>query len=121
MSDLPVPGVVRLKDGVLFSVIAPAGFRILSAIDQTAEAMGRDLEITSACDGVHSGTPEEPHHSGEAYDVRTHDFPSEQFKQMVLEGIMQRLDPERFFGFLEDSGTDNEHIHCQRKKGTVYP
>lgn len=114
-------GVVRLKDGVQFSVIAPAGFRILSAIDQTAAALGRDLVITSACDGIHSGTPEEPHHSGEAFDIRTHDFPNEQLKQGVLGGIMRRLDPERFFGFIEAADTENEHIHVQRKRGTMYP
>lgn len=112
--------VVRMKDGVQFYVIAPAGFRLLSAIDQTAAALGRDLVITSACDGEHSG-PADPHHAGEAFDIRTHDFPNEELKQLVLDGIMRRLDAEHFFGFLEAAGTENEHIHVQRKKGTVYP
>src|SRR5258708_14239914 len=98
-------GVVKVKQGVQFAIIAPAGFRILAAIDQTAAALGHDLEITSACDGIHSGTPEEPHHSGEAYDIRTHDFPSEQFKELVLTSIMRRLDSDRFFAFIELPGT----------------
>ena len=112
--------VIRLKDGVRFAVIAPAGFRILSAIDQTAAALGHDLVITSACDGEHSGLSD-PHHTGEAYDIRTHDFPNEGLKELVLDGIMRRLGWERFFGFVEAQGTENEHIHVQRKKGTVFP
>ncbi len=112
--------VVRVKSGVEFSIIAPAGFRILSAITQTALALGRDLVITSGCDGEHSG-PEDPHHLGEAYDIRTHDFPNESLKELVLSGIMQRLGTEQFFGFLEAPGTDREHIHVQRKRNTVYP
>ncbi len=113
-------GVIRLKDGVQFLTIAPAGFRILSAIDQTALALRRDLVITSACDGEHSGLGD-PHHTGEAYDIRTHDFPSEDLKQLVLNNIMRILETDLFFGFLEALGTDNEHIHVQRKKVTIYP
>lgn len=112
--------VLRVKDGVEFTVIAPAGFRILSAIDQICADLGRDLTITSACDGQHSG-PTDPHHTGEAYDVRTNDFPDDALKQAVLDAIMQKLGTDYFFGFLEDPGTENEHIHCQRKKGTTYP
>lgn len=112
--------VIRVKDGVEFTVIAPAGFRILSAIDQASVALERDLTITSACDGQHSG-PADPHHTGEAYDVRTNDLPDEVAKQAVLDAIMQRLGTDYFFGFLEAAGTENEHIHCQRKKGTTYP
>lgn len=111
-------GVTRVKDGVTFSRIAPAGFRILSAIDQVAFALGTDLVITSACDGAHSG-PNDPHHRGEAYDVRTHDM-SEELKQKVLSEIQRRLDSEHFYVFLEAAGTPNEHIHGQVKKGVPY-
>jgi len=100
-------------------VIAPAGFRILSAIDQTAAKLGVDLVITSACDGAHSG-PDDPHHHGEAYDVRSHDFTADQ-KEKILATVMNVLGWTYFFGFLEAAGTDNEHFHFQRKKGTVYP
>jgi hypothetical protein len=113
-------GVVRVKDGVQFTIIRPAGFRILSAIDQEAANLDYDLTITSACDGPHSG-PGDPHHTGEAYDIRTHDFPNGPLKKQVLDGIMQKLGWDCFYGFLEAEGTDNEHIHCQRKKGTAYP
>ena len=110
---------VYVKDGVLFSVIAPGGFRILSAIDSAASNLGLNLVITSACDGEHSG-PDDPHHRGEAYDVRSHEFSPEQ-KDKVLATIMQTLGWSCFYGFLESPGTDNEHFHFQVKKGTVYP
>jgi hypothetical protein len=34
---------------------------------------------------------------------------------------MTYLGWDRFYGFLESPGTDNEHFHVQVKKGTVYP
>ena len=111
--------VVRVKDGALFAEIAPGGFRILSAIDQTARSYGLDLTITSGTDGLHSG-PNDPHHRGEAYDLRTHDMTSQQ-KQDVLDKIMALLGWDCFYGFLESPGTDNEHIHVQVKKGSAYP
>jgi len=112
-------GVVQVKSSVLFTVIAPGGFRILSAIDQTAAKLDCDLVITSGCDGTHSG-PADPHHSGNAYDVRSHDFTAEE-KDRILAEIMTVLGWTYFYGFLESTGTDNEHFHCQVKKGTVYP
>jgi hypothetical protein len=112
-------GVVTTKEGVLFQKIAPAGFRILSAIDQVAETLSTDLVITSGTDGTHSG-PDDPHHRGEAYDVRSRGF-SPDLKQQILDGIMRRLGFDRFYGFLEAEGTDNEHFHFQVRKGTAYP
>lgn len=111
--------VVRVKPGVLFTVIAPGGFRILAAIDGAASQLELDLTITSACDGEHSG-PDDPHHRGEAYDVRSHDL-SESQKNAVFQELQNTLGTERFFAFLEAAGTDNEHFHIQVKKGTVYP
>lgn len=107
------------KSSVSFSFIAPGGFEILSAITQASRALDCDLIITSGCDGIHSG-PGDPHHSGNAFDIRSHDFSTEQ-KDRVLAQIMNVLGWERFYGFLEDAGTDNEHFHFQVKKGTVYP
>ena len=111
--------VVLVKSNVLFSVIAPGGFRILSAIDRTAAALDCDLVITSACDGLHSGELD-PHHRGEAYDIRSHDFSQEQ-KDRILAQIMTYLGWDRFYGFLESPGTDNEHFHVQVARGKTYP
>lgn len=111
--------VVRVKPGVLFIIIAPGGFRMLAAVDQAADKSEFDLTITSACDGEHSG-PSDPHHRGEAYDLRTHDLGIAQ-KQSLLDLVMSFLDKERFYGFIESPNTDNEHIHIQVRKGTTYP
>jgi hypothetical protein len=110
-------GVVRVKSGVLFEKIAPGGFEILRAITDAAMTLVQDITITSGTDGAHSG-PTDPHHRGEAYDVRTQDAPD---KQKLLVAILETLAPDQFYGFIEDPGTPNEHIHCQVKKGTVYP
>lgn len=108
--------VVRVKDGVEFTLIAPGGARILAALDYVAGQIAHDLTITSACDGAHSGS-DDPHHRGEAYDVRTKDLPDKQLALSTLESFLG----ERFFAWIEDADTDNEHIHVQVRKGTVYP
>lgn len=107
---------LRVKDGVQFTVIAPGGFRILWALETVADRIAHDLTITSACDGAHSG-PTDPHHRGEAYDVRTHDLPD---PKLALSYLQQELG-DRFFAWIEDEGHDNEHLHVQVRKGTVYP
>jgi hypothetical protein len=108
---------VKVKPGVEFTVIAPAGYLILDSLKKAAKKLCVDLTISSACDGAHSG-PGDPHHTGNAYDVRSHDFEDGR-KDFVLAVIMAPLGTDWFFGFLEAPGTDNEHWHIQRKKGTV--
>lgn len=115
---------IRVKPGVQFSVISPGGFRILAALEDAADQIAHDLTITSGTDGAHSGS-EDPHHSGSAYDVRTKDLPD---KNLALAKIKDFLAiPEsqpqgsRFFAWIENEGQDNEHIHVQVRKGTVYP
>jgi hypothetical protein len=111
--------VVRVKDGVLFTKIAPGGFRILCAIETVARKLNHDLWITSACDGEHSG-PNDPHHRGEAYDVSSHDFPVAD-RPTILNCFQALLPADQFYCFLESAGTANEHFHLQVKKGTEYP
>src|SRR6266852_6869978 len=97
---------VRVKEGVQFTVIAPGGFEILAALDYTAGVIKHDITITSGTDGEHSG-PDDPHHRGEAYDVRSHDLLD---KQLALATIVTFLGILYFYAFLEDEGTENEHI-----------
>lgn len=111
-------GVLRVTAGVEFTLIAPAGFHILSILDELARDQSRDLILTSACDGAHSG-PGDPHHLGEAYDVRSHDFPEEE-KPVFLKALTLRLGPG-FYAFLEDPGLANEHFHVQLRHGATYP
>jgi hypothetical protein len=110
--------MIKVKEGVEFTVIAPAGFLILQALKDASKYLMKDLTITSACDGNHSG-PEDPHKKGEAYDVRSNDIEIG-YKEYVLDVIMRRLDGKAFYGFLESPGTLNEHFHIQRAKGTTF-
>jgi hypothetical protein len=130
-------GIVLVKPGVSFATIAPAGFRLLGAIDAAARRLAVTLTITSGCDGAHSG-PDDPHHRGEAYDVRSRDL-ADAIKGAVLAEIMRACNDDgvgparpvpgiasslasaKFFGFLEAAGTDNEHLHIQLRKGRSYP
>jgi len=124
---------VTIKDGVLFALLAPAGLAILDALRRTAQNLEMDLVITSGTDGKHSG-PDDPHYTGEAYDVRSQGLSSDD-KQKVLREVMlqlqrgpadapietdQGLFTLHFFGFLESQGTTNEHFHFQRRNRTTF-
>lgn len=108
---------MKIKPGVVF-VAAPGGQRILDALMLVEQHLGLELTVTSGADGEHSG-PADPHHRGDAYDVRSHDVPGPQ-KDQILALAMHALGWDRFFGFLEAAGTPNEHFHFQVKKGTAY-
>ncbi len=109
--------MVRIKDGVTF-VFSIGGFPILQAIKTNSRMLGVDLTITSGSDGLHSG-PDDPHHHGNAYDVRSHDLDPIN-KQQFLANMNNLLPNGRYFYFLEDAGTANEHFHIQVKKGTEF-
>lgn len=111
-------GIVTQKDTAQFAKISPGGFVLLAAIHSAAESLGLDLVITSGTDGCHSGESD-PHHFGNAYDVRVHDFAPD-VQQLILQHIQTAAGPD-FYAFIEDPGTDNLHIHCQVRKGTTYP
>jgi hypothetical protein len=113
----------------VFAVIAPAGFRLLAALEEASLVTKLDLVITSGTDGTHSG-PDDPHHLGCAYDVRSHTFTPEQ-KQMLLSYVMDVLGQpvedsgglltDKFFGWLEHAGEPGEHFHFQKRHGVEYP
>lgn len=113
--------VVKVKSGVEFARIAPAGFRILEAISACTRECQVDLTITSGTDGEHSG-PADPHYTGEAFDLRI-DFDADMLSR-VLAFLTLHLG-EAFTVIHEHSGataqTTAAHIHVQRAKGTVYP
>ena len=116
---------ILIKKGVDFGTnLAPAGARILEALKRIAAEVDFDITITSARDGAHSG-PTDPHHSGEAFDLRTKTLAPAQ-KQLLLTRLRQELYPKlpgelrRYYVVLEDAGGSNEHIHGQRRLGTTY-
>jgi hypothetical protein len=134
---MPAAGRVLCKPGVLFTVISPAGFRLLSSLERAARVCAVDLTITSACDGEHSG-PDDPHHRGDAFDVRSHDLADVRKREILIAVLRFCSDggfteppplaaPSQgyfagaFFGFLEDAGGPNAHLHFQLRKGRTYP
>ena len=127
-------GQLLTKPGVVyFSPMPLAGQAILDALKAVAAALSFDLTVTSGADGTHSG-PDDPHHKGLAYDVRSHDIPSPA-KGNVLYAVMQTLatpgeQPEHssgglivhyFFGWIEALGQAGEHYHFQLRHGVQYP
>lgn len=128
---------IRFKDGVLpIGTLAPAGVRILAALDTVARRFSHDLVITCA-DKAHA--PSDPHSTGEAFDVRTHDLDAATkagvFHELMIElaitpigdtprpvpGIgLQNLATSHFYAQIEDPGGPNEHCHVQRRQNTVY-
>lgn len=123
---------IRSKPGVEFSTIAPAGFHILVALDHAAQVTGRDVTITSGTDGIHSG-PDDPHHFGCAYDIRCHDLVPDDKLTLLYQIMLElattpfadsraaQITTEQFFGWVEDAGQPNEHIHIQLRHGKQYP
>jgi hypothetical protein len=125
-------GAVRVKAGVQFTRIAPAGFRILAALEHAARGLALPLTITCACDG-HPAS--DPHTQGNAYDVRSHGFTAAQKRTVLAEVLLNLsageddapivtgvgLATRGFFGQLEASDTENEHFHFQKRRGTTYP
>lgn len=121
--------MILCKQGVRFDLIKPAGFRILGAVERASRALYFDVTITCGSEGH---PPADPHSLGEAYDIRTHGLTLAQ-KHDLLEWVMRdlagRIDltptdtgytTPAFYGFLEAPETANEHIHIQRRRGTVY-
>lgn len=124
--------VLRQLASVQFAHIAPAGFRILAALVETAEHLAVDLMITS---GTDSHTPPDPHASGEAYDVSVASL--DPARIIGIKNLLEQIlgssfavlyevptlpeDPHlRAVAYLNRAATGS-HFHIQRKKGTVYP
>lgn len=111
---------------------APAGFRILAALDGATKVMGQDLWLTCGCEGH---PPTDPHTLGEAFDLSVQGLsPARVVKLRDL--LLQTLGM-RFTVLYEVPHTPNDvtlagiayvnpdatgpHIHIQRAKGTTYP
>lgn len=122
-----------VKNGVEFTRIAKAGARLLAALDVTARRLKIDLTITCACEG-HPET--DPHFVGEAYDVRTKNLTDDVKRRVLKQVMLELVDGDNpmdapiaasgglgtlhFWGWIEHPGADNEHLHVQRRHGTVY-
>ena len=102
--------MILIKEGVEFKY-SPGGIAILDSLKTLSHLIGKDLTITSGSDGVHSGE-NDPHYSGDAYDVRSHDL-DDNVKALVIKQLDNLLGDKKFFFFLEVPGTANEHFHIQ--------
>lgn len=125
-------GCVRVKNGASFDVIDPAGFRILGTLDRIAREVDYDLTISCGSNG-HKAS--DPHTKGRAYDVRSKSLTEDQ-RQYVLRAVLLDLADgqddhpieasgglitRRFFGWLEDPDTQNEHLHFQLRHLAEFP
>lgn len=124
--------VLRTAPGVEFATIAPGGFRILSALDQTTQTLGFDLTITAGTDSHSTGR----HVVGEAFDVSIHFLTPQQILRLRTL-LIQRLGA-RFAVLLEAPAAEGIdpalvpflyvnphatgfHCHIQVRKDTDYP
>ena len=91
--------MLRMKPGAVLGTPAPAGFRLLAAIDRASRLVRVDLTLTC---GTDSHGPDDPHTRGEAYDVRTRDLTASQ-AQRVLRAVLTDLsaDQRKIPGFNE--------------------
>lgn len=124
--------VLRARPSAQFARIAPAGFRILAALDGAAQQCQVDLEITC---GTDSHAAPDPHVTGEAYDVSVQTLTPAQIGAVhaYLQGrlgggftvLYERpdhpVDPRlNAIAYVNPKAT-GPHMHIQRKKGTVFP
>ena len=124
--------VLRARPCVRFDVIAPAGFRILWALDTAVQSCRVNLEITCWNEG-HGHT--DPHTLGEAVDVSVKGLSADQI-EMIKGNLEMTLGP--LFTVLYEVSTvpsdptlrpiayvnvkaTGPHFHIQRRKGTTFP
>lgn len=124
--------VVRHRPSARFDVIAPAGFRILAALDRAAQICRVDLMVTC---GTDSHALPDPHPLGEAFDVSVLGLSAQQIADVhaqltrdlgPLFTVLYEVphvpsDPTlRSIAYVNMDAT-GPHFHLQRKKGTVFP
>lgn len=124
--------VVRAAPDVTFERIAPAGFRLLAAIDNLSRILSLDVLITC---GTNDHPEGDPHTTGEAYDVRVRDWTVPQVLKAIT--FLRQILGERFTVLYEvpqeptdpqlkaiafvNAGASAAHLHLQRKRGTTFP
>jgi hypothetical protein len=82
-----------------------------------------ELVITSGSEGGpqdHVHAPSSRHYTGEAIDIRTHNFPSRLAATEFYSALKRQLGHD-FTVLFEFPGAPSEHIHVQPAKGTIYP
>lgn len=123
--------VLRHRPSVRFATIAPAGFRILGALDQATQDCRVDLELSSGTDSHTTGA----HPTGEAFDVSVKGLSAQQIADVhaslcatlgplftvLYEVPAVPSDPTlRHLAYVNVKAT-GPHFHVQRRRGTTYP
>lgn len=126
---------VKFKPGAGIETIAPAGIRILAAIDQCARFLEIVVTITSGSE-ARGRSALDPHMTGEAFDISVHGFSYAVMRAMVrnmkstlgaaftvlLEGPPMSVTPPELKDILYVNPKATAlHIHIQRKKATTWP
>lgn len=113
--------MLTCKSGVTFRGFPPALVYMLTVLRRASETHpevpDRTLVITSANDGTHKQGSK--HYTNEAVDVRSKSFRSLADKQTFRAKLAHDLG-EQFTVLLEGEGDENEHFHCQVRKGHAF-
>lgn len=111
---------VLTKPGVVFKGFTQSLLTILDTLvwcdKHPLQDQPVNLVITSANDATHA--IDSKHYANEAVDVRSKSFPTSQAKRAFMDRLYHEFGHESFTVLLENEGTDNEHFHLQKKKGT---
>lgn len=124
--------IVRVKSGVRFDRIAPAGFVIIAAAHSATRVCCVDVMITC---GTEAHPPTDPHTLGEAYDLSTVNFSVELLLKVrsyfqnalgplftvLYESPFKPADPRLAAIATINPDATGPHLHIQRRKGTTYP
>lgn len=113
--------MVEVKTSVRFKRFTPAMLRMLVALQDLTRSNGGIvpdvLVITSANDSNHA--KDSRHYTDEALDLRTHNFANAGCVARFVALLEKQLGPQ-FTVLLEDEGNENQHVHCQVRKGLTY-
>lgn len=112
--------VISFKDNVRIKRLTPALMHIFvnANIVMNRYEWVPELVFTSINDSTHGLNSR--HYRDEAIDIRSKNFKDLSDKLMFKHALQDELG-SRFTVLLEGLDTDNEHLHVQVKKGTIYP
>lgn len=98
---------VTVKPGVTPKLVEMVGKLAFMVKDITNPA---EVVITAGTNGTHMAGSK--HYSGEAFDVRTHNFANDTDRHAFYILLCQQFGPD-YDVIFEGKGTPNEHIHVE--------
>lgn len=123
--------VVRVKPGVKFDRIAPAGFVLLGTIARLPAIIKKDVWITCGTEAHPTGNP---HTRGEAFDIGVTDMSADDIEDVLKEFYLlgpkfyaqyevktRPSDPTLAQLCVVNPEASGPHIHAQVARGQQYP